>query len=231
MATPPSPLHEVAAVMRQRMRLKIDFLQELPPELGLQILNYLDAKDLENCSRVSSHWNHLSHDECLWKVLCERRWKNKLHKKFEPAKLDEPKHASAMDLKNQIEKLSRLCFSNWKWSYFLAERDAFRCNITIDELCDTKWKFSFRFFLPPGGTADQKPLFHKDGTFTSRLHNEPLPWVFEEDATKIRVANYPSLVAMRTASWGWVLCNDYVTFTSLDESKKISEESTPLLLL
>lgn len=46
-------------------------LEQLPPELGLTILSYLDATDLCLASCV---WRGLGHDEYLWQGLCKSTW-------------------------------------------------------------------------------------------------------------------------------------------------------------
>ncbi|KAI9272874.1 WD40-repeat-containing domain protein [Phascolomyces articulosus] len=52
-------------------RLKIDFLKQLPIELSLHVISFIDdPQDLANASRVSSFWNSLLKDEATWKSLC-----------------------------------------------------------------------------------------------------------------------------------------------------------------
>lgn len=54
-------------------RLKVDFLKELPPEIALNILSYIDnPATLAHASRISKYWNSLVKDETVWKVLCKR---------------------------------------------------------------------------------------------------------------------------------------------------------------
>jgi len=52
--------------------MKRDFLRELPVELGVHILEFVDdIGDLSrNISRVSKCWRQLSQDECLWRSMC-----------------------------------------------------------------------------------------------------------------------------------------------------------------
>ncbi|KAI8094172.1 WD40-repeat-containing domain protein [Thamnidium elegans] len=53
-------------------RLKVDFLKELPPELALHILSYIDLPStLSRANCVSKYWNSLIRDENLWKSLCK----------------------------------------------------------------------------------------------------------------------------------------------------------------
>lgn len=53
-------------------RLKVDFLKELPPEIALHILSYIDLPfTLSRANCVSKYWNSLLKDENLWKSLCK----------------------------------------------------------------------------------------------------------------------------------------------------------------
>lgn len=51
--------------------LRRDFLAELPPEIALHILSFVDnPKTLARASQVSKRWHDLVHDEWLWKTMC-----------------------------------------------------------------------------------------------------------------------------------------------------------------
>lgn len=51
--------------------LKRDFLRDLPPEISLHILSYLDdPQALARASRVSKSWNWLLNDQWLWRRMC-----------------------------------------------------------------------------------------------------------------------------------------------------------------
>lgn len=51
--------------------LKRDFLRDLPPELALHILGFVDDPlTLCRASCVNSHWNRLIADDFLWHSLC-----------------------------------------------------------------------------------------------------------------------------------------------------------------
>ncbi|KAG0170533.1 hypothetical protein DFQ28_001998 [Apophysomyces sp. BC1034] len=52
-------------------RLKIDFLKELPIEISLHVLSFVDdPKTLARAACVSTFWNSLLRDEATWKSLC-----------------------------------------------------------------------------------------------------------------------------------------------------------------
>lgn len=52
--------------------LKRDFLYELPTELALHILSFVDdPRTLASASLVSRFWNNLVKDEATWKRMCE----------------------------------------------------------------------------------------------------------------------------------------------------------------
>lgn len=52
-------------------RLKIDFLKELPIEISLYILSFIDdPRTLARAATVSTLWNSLLKDEATWKALC-----------------------------------------------------------------------------------------------------------------------------------------------------------------
>ncbi|KAI8377800.1 WD40-repeat-containing domain protein [Radiomyces spectabilis] len=52
-------------------RLKIDFLKELPIEISLHVLSFIDdPKTLARAACVSTFWNSLLQDEATWKSLC-----------------------------------------------------------------------------------------------------------------------------------------------------------------
>jgi F-box and WD-40 domain protein 1/11 len=46
---------------------KVDFISELPTELAIQILAYLDAAALANAQRVSKRWNMVATNQHIWR--------------------------------------------------------------------------------------------------------------------------------------------------------------------
>lgn len=68
---PRKTLHVLADVIGPA--LKCDFLEQLPAELSLQVLSFLDYKDLCRAARVSKHWRTvIDTNETGWKELFDR---------------------------------------------------------------------------------------------------------------------------------------------------------------
>ncbi|KAH8902055.1 cell division control protein [Coniochaeta sp. PMI_546] len=68
---PRKTLHMVADVVNPA--LMCDFLKELPLELSLHVLSYLDHRDLCRAAQVSKHWrNIVDSNETGWKELFDR---------------------------------------------------------------------------------------------------------------------------------------------------------------
>ena len=68
----PGLLMHLASILPAR--LKRDFLADLPPELSLYILSFVDdVKTLARASRVSRAWRVLVNDDAPWKIMCARR--------------------------------------------------------------------------------------------------------------------------------------------------------------
>ncbi|GJE89631.1 WD40 repeat-like protein [Phanerochaete sordida] len=52
--------------------LKRDFLRDLPPELAIHILGFIDdPRSLLKAGQVSRYWHSLVAEECLWKRMCD----------------------------------------------------------------------------------------------------------------------------------------------------------------
>lgn len=68
---PRKTLHMVADVVNPA--LKCDFLKQLPTELGLHVLSFLDHRDLCRAAQVSKHWRTMvDSNETGWKELFDR---------------------------------------------------------------------------------------------------------------------------------------------------------------
>ena len=54
--------------------LKRNFLQELPTELALHVLSYVDDfyELVRNAGGVCKHWRRLSNDDWLWRRMCQK---------------------------------------------------------------------------------------------------------------------------------------------------------------
>ena len=55
--------------MPKRLKVSICQLDDLPDEVLLEILSYLDIKDLLRCSQVCRRIRSISHDESLWQKI------------------------------------------------------------------------------------------------------------------------------------------------------------------
>ncbi|ORY51906.1 WD40 repeat-like protein [Rhizoclosmatium globosum] len=51
---------------------RVDFIGRLAPELGLKVLQYLDAKSLCHAAQVARKWRCLADDDLLWHRMCEQ---------------------------------------------------------------------------------------------------------------------------------------------------------------
>ena len=68
----PAQLMDIASQLPAR--LKRDFIADLPPEIALHILSFVDdVKTLARASQVSRAWRVLANDEAPWRILCARR--------------------------------------------------------------------------------------------------------------------------------------------------------------
>ncbi|KNE68913.1 hypothetical protein AMAG_13549 [Allomyces macrogynus ATCC 38327] len=50
--------------------MKMDLISQLPMELALRVLQYLDAKSLCRAAQVSKAWARLANDDVLWHRMC-----------------------------------------------------------------------------------------------------------------------------------------------------------------
>ncbi|KAJ3031865.1 UNVERIFIED_CONTAM: hypothetical protein HDU68_011624 [Siphonaria sp. JEL0065] len=51
---------------------RVDFIALLAPEVGLKILQYLDAKSLCHAAQVARKWRVLADDDLIWHRMCEQ---------------------------------------------------------------------------------------------------------------------------------------------------------------
>ncbi|KAI9340875.1 WD40-repeat-containing domain protein [Obelidium mucronatum] len=51
---------------------RVDFITRLAPEVGLKILQYLDAKSLCHAAQVARQWRVLADDDLIWHRMCEQ---------------------------------------------------------------------------------------------------------------------------------------------------------------
>jgi hypothetical protein len=68
-------LMRVESVEKYTPNQLIDVLEQLPIELGLNILFYLKPSELGKCCRVSKTWQIVASDNTLWKKIWEKTFK------------------------------------------------------------------------------------------------------------------------------------------------------------
>jgi F-box and WD-40 domain protein CDC4 len=68
----PKELSHVSALISPLLRH--NFLQELPTELALHVLSYVDDfhELVRGVGGVCKYWRRLSSEDCLWRRMCER---------------------------------------------------------------------------------------------------------------------------------------------------------------
>src|SRR5690606_20802380 len=95
----------------QKIQMQRDLIAELPPEICLCILSYLEVSELVLGSRVSLTWNRHCNDDRLWRLLCGRAWEGKLaapplplHPQM-PLRVD-PSRTMWLRLANQLQRSS-----------------------------------------------------------------------------------------------------------------------------
>ncbi|KAK5631832.1 hypothetical protein RRF57_007546 [Xylaria bambusicola] len=62
-----SETHSDAMMSEDSAVVRVDFIRELPQELSIHILSYLDAAQLGVASQVSSLWNRVIQDQYIWR--------------------------------------------------------------------------------------------------------------------------------------------------------------------
>eukprot|EP00802_Teleaulax_amphioxeia_P020070 Tamp_20336.p1 GENE.Tamp_20336~~Tamp_20336.p1 ORF type:complete len:217 (-),score=41.03 Tamp_20336:105-755(-) len=103
-------------------------------------------------------------------------------------------------------------FPLWKLSYFEAEWDSIRTNITIEEVTSHLWRFRFLHYPSPSFVVRYNPDF----TYDSCMFATSLPWRLV-GASSLQVDAFPALHASRSvADWGWCLQNMHVRMDQID---------------
>jgi hypothetical protein len=182
--------------MEEVNKATVNFLEELPEELSLQVLQFLDTKSLATCCVVSQTWKRLAEDDHLWLNLCRARWETKQYKRLSAHR------------EQEYQQLGK----KWKILYAEAEADAQRNKPTLDEICDVKWKFQFIHSLHLSF-----PVFKRD--YTLHIDGRVLKWRWTSSGG-IQVEQYPEARFSRLPDWGWQINNQYVVFRSFDEEMK-----------
>lgn len=148
--------------------MKHDFLKELPTELAIHIISYIDdPQTLARASCVSKFWNSILRDERTWKRMCEiERFDNRLYPRvpnkraeLEPAEVhiseantpvlvDKITDASLIELPPEIAlsdiPASPTVFSHRKHFYYSAQTSEFfsckPCHINFSSGSVLNWR-------------------------------------------------------------------------------------------
>jgi hypothetical protein len=69
----------------------LDPATELPTEIFLEILTYLEANELARLAKINRLWKDFSSHGGLWQTLCRSRWQGKryMHRVYEIGNLRE----------------------------------------------------------------------------------------------------------------------------------------------
>lgn len=144
-------------------RLKRDFLRELPLEVALHVLSYVDdARTLARAAQVSRFWNALVADEWTWKIMCERsgygspRASNDLT-------VERPRYGSVSGSLEELRRaLRRLSVSSTGGSVLAGDVDADESRISPrDRRLTVIPTFPFPGMSPPHQPAIPRQLTHQ----------------------------------------------------------------------
>eukprot|EP01124_Arcella_intermedia_P006419 TRINITY_DN13781_c0_g1_i1.p1 TRINITY_DN13781_c0_g1~~TRINITY_DN13781_c0_g1_i1.p1 ORF type:complete len:192 (+),score=23.09 TRINITY_DN13781_c0_g1_i1:94-669(+) len=174
-------------------------LDDLFIELLVCVIHFLEPKDLVIFARVQKKWNALSSSNEIWWKHCERRWAGKFNFDW---------------TKNPERLVQYQAHPSLKGCYLKAEADCTRVQITVKELEEFKWRFSF---LQIYGAGDMYayPKFFANHTMV--MNGEAMKWKFV-NSYMIQVNNYPPLTILRNKEdWSWLLTNGFVKFQSLEQ--------------
>ena len=119
----------------------------LPDDLILIALSFLNAKDLLSFQATCSRYFHLDNLQDHWRDLCRYRWKN-----WPMYALNERLNSGEIIIGDQ----------SWKQRYRWVEGDYKRMHISNEEVESLEWTFNF---LPwAGGSPDgqSRAFFHED---------------------------------------------------------------------
>ena len=122
--------------------LKIDFLKLLPSELGLRILQFLDATSLCHASQVSRHWLTRSNDDVLWHRMCNQHIDKKCAKCGWglPLMHDHTRKRKTAEGESQVDKRVKLSSGSPGPSKSIAPESSFTECVTPKSFKKRPWK-------------------------------------------------------------------------------------------
>jgi hypothetical protein len=209
----------------------IDFISLLPPEIALHIFTWLDVGHLARAALVSQRWRCLAEEGSLWRELCRNKWLDKQYYSIEKV-IQRERSSNVNTEKGMLSKSGS--WIDWKSQYKQAETDSKRTRISKEELCSVQWIFAFQAEIfsssvPIDIDSGRYPRFHEDYTYDHPGLLSGAKWRFIDSPNgdrAVQVQQFPALTVLRMEDWGWMLFNNYVTFTSFDpklEERKLNE--------
>lgn len=117
-------------------RLKRDFLKELPLELSLHILSFINHPNtLARCSQVSSWWRHIVEDENNWKHMCFKH-------RYKPS-INNLNHRLAFYRSNSINRRNslELKFNDQSWTCSQSNHNfSYKNHFKHSYLTESNWR-------------------------------------------------------------------------------------------
>ena len=166
-------------------------LAALPEELILHVASALDASSLATFQQICHRFVN-AETPPLWRLLCERRWKQRPRFALTPAREAWLKENLAL---------------SWQQRYIFFEHDAARSAISSCELNTLEWTFNFAQAAGGcGPLSRQRARFVDDGDNRGRgeLHlagYPPLPYRLEPEDTAPASQQPDSMVARAAERW------------------------------
>jgi len=179
--------------------------QILPEEVIEDIIIHLSHVDLCRLSEVSLFWYRIAVSDSIWFKKCRENW------------LDKQNHKLTPEWAKKLWETKRL----WKLIFFEAEKEAVKCDITMDILCHNVWDFKFV------GETDERieyRIFCRDFKYPlSRVGT--LSWGFAYNSSGVlgvQLEDFAVLSPERTPNWGWKLFNGHFILRSIEKDPEIN---------
>jgi len=177
----------------------------LPQEVIEYILFPLSVVDLCRLCEVSQFWYRMAGSDGLWFKKCRDHW------------IDKQNHILTPEWARELWTSKK----RWKFIYFQAEKDAVKCDIDMDILCDNVWDFKFV------GETDERieyRIFSRDFKYPlSRVGT--LSWGFSYNSSGVlgvQLEDFAVLSPERTSNWGWKLSNGHFTLKSIQKDPEVN---------